>query len=184
MFKFSPALMPNRRLVLQLGVAAFFCLGAGLVTAATRDVEQYFFDPKLGDFKAELASAKKAGKQGVLLMFEQEDCPWCHRMKTTVLNQSEVQDFYKQRFLIFPLDIKGDTSMVDFKGRDTTEKVFAAENRVRATPVFGFFDLNGDLVFRWTGVTKDAAEFMLLGRYVADGAYKNQSFAAYKQGAK
>ena len=154
------------------------------VAAATRDVDQFFFDQKLGDFKAELASAKKSGKQGILLMFEQADCPWCHRMKTTVLNQSEVQDYYKARFLIFPMDIKGDTPMVDFKGRETTEKAFSAENRARATPVFGFFDLDGNLVFRWTGVTKDAAEFLLLGRYVADGAYKNQSFAVYKQGTK
>jgi thioredoxin-related protein len=165
-------------------VVCLLWLMAGLAQAETREVSQYFFDQKLGDFKAELASAKKDGKQGILLMFEQEDCPWCHRMKATILNQSEVQDYYKKHFLVFSLDIKGDTSMVDFQGKETTEKAFAAENRVRATPVFGFFDLNGKLVFRWTGVTKDANEFLLLGRYVAEGAYKTQSFVAYKQGAK
>lgn len=165
-------------------VACLFVLMAGLAHAETRDVSQYFFDQKLGDFKADLASAKKEGKQGILLMFEQEDCPWCHRMKATILNQSEVQDYYKKHFLIFSMDIKGDTPMVDFQGKDTTEKVFSVENRVRATPVFGFFDLNGKMIFRWTGVTKDADEFLLLGHYVADGAYKTQSFLAYKQGAK
>jgi thioredoxin-related protein len=165
-------------------VVCLLWLMGGLAQAETREVSQYFFDQKLGDFKAELASAKKDGKQGILLMFEQEDCPWCHRMKATILNQSEVQDYYKKHFLVFSLDIKGDTSMVDFQGKETTEKAFAAENRVRATPVFGFFDLNGKLVFRWTGVTKDANEFLLLGRYVAEGAYKTQSFVAYKQGAK
>ena len=165
-------------------VVGLFMLMSGLAHAETRDVSQYFFDQKLGDFKADLASAKKEGKQGILLMFEQEDCPWCHRMKATILNQSEVQDYYKKHFLIFSMDIKGDTSMVDFQGKDTTEKAFSVENRVRATPVFGFFDLNGKMVYRWTGVTKDADEFLLLGRYVADGAYKTQSFMAYKQGAK
>jgi len=159
-------------------------LVSGLANAETRDVSQYFFDQKLGDFKADLASAKKEGKQGILLMFEQEDCPWCHRMKATILNQSEVQDYYKKHFLIFSMDIKGDTSMVDFQGKDTTEKAFSVENRVRATPVFGFFDLNGKMIFRWTGVTKDANEFLLLGHYVAEGVYKTQSFLAYKQGAK
>ena len=66
-----------------------------LAHAEARDPFQFFFDQKLGDFKAELATAKQEGKKGVLLMFEQEDCPWCHRMKTTILNQSEVQEFIK-----------------------------------------------------------------------------------------
>jgi thioredoxin-related protein len=151
------------------------------VHAGTRDIHQYFFDQKLGDFKAELATAKQEGKKGILLMFELDDCPFCHRMKTTILNQSEVQDYYRQHFLIFSVDAKGDTALVDFKGRDTTEKRFAVENRVRATPVFAFFDLEGNQATRFTGAAKDVAEFMQLGRYVAEGAYKNMPFAKYKQ---
>jgi len=170
--------------MLRFFTALLFVLTSGLAHGETRDVNQYFFDQKFGDFKAELANAKQAGKQGILLMFEQEDCPWCHRMKATILNQSDVQDYYKKHFLIFSVDIRGDTSMVDFQGKDTTEKAFSVENRVRATPVFGFFDLNGKMVYRWTGVTKDAHEFLLLGRYVVDAAYKTQAFAVYKQGAK
>jgi thioredoxin-related protein len=70
--------------------------------------------------------------------------------------------------------------MVDFEGKDTTEKAFAFANRVRATPTLLFFDLDGKLVARHTGPTKDKAEFMLLRRYVLDGAYANQSFTKYK----
>lgn len=150
------------------------------VSAEKRDVHQHFFDQKLGDFKAELATAKAEGKKGILLMFEQEDCPWCHRMKDTVLNQSEVQDWYKKHFLIYSIDIKNDLAMVDFKGRETTEKAFSAEHRVRATPVFLFFDLEGNPIYRFTGVTKDPREFLLLGRYVVEGIYKTQPFNVYK----
>jgi thioredoxin-related protein len=149
--------------------------------AETRDVNQYFFDQKLGDFKSDLAAAKKDGKTGILLMFEQEECPWCHRMKDTVLNQSEVQDYYKKHFLIFSIDIKNDIAMVDFKGKDTTEKAFAAENRVRATPAFMFFGLDGNPMYRFTGVTKDVKEFLLLGRYVVEGSYKTEPFTVYKK---
>lgn len=152
--------------------------------AETRDVNQYFFDQKLGDLKAELSTARQEGKQGVLLMFEQEDCPWCHRMKETILNQSEVQEYFKQHFLIFPMDIKNDLALIDFKGKNTTEKAFSAEHRVRATPVFLFFDLDGNVTYRFTGVARDAREFMLLGRYVLDGVYKTQTFTVYKQGAQ
>ncbi|MEJ5211459.1 MAG: thioredoxin family protein [Burkholderiales bacterium] len=151
--------------------------------AEKRDVNQYFFDQKLGDFKAELATARAEGKKGILLMFEQEDCPWCHRMKDTILNQSEVQDYFKKHFLIYSIDIKNDLAMVDFKGKETTEKAFSAENRVRATPVFLFFDLDGNPMYRFTGVAKDPREFLLLGRYVVEGTYKTTPFNVYKNQA-
>ncbi len=152
--------------------------------AETRDVHTYFFDQHLGDFKAELANAKKAGKQGVMLMFEQEDCPWCARMKSTILNQSEVQDYFKKNFTILMVDIKGGTALVDFQGLETTEKAFSEKNRVRATPVFAFIDLDGKVAYRFTGAAKDVNEFLLLGRYIVDGAYKTQAFNVYKQAVK
>ena len=161
-----------------LGLALLMCATTAL--AEVRDVQTYFFQPKLGDFKSELQTARKEGKTGVLIMFQMADCPFCERMKSTVLNQSEVQDYYRKHFLVFEMDVKGETPMVDFKGANTTEKDFALKNRARATPTFLFFDTNGDLVTRYIGVTKDANEFLLLGRYVVAGAYKDKPFAAYK----
>lgn len=166
----------------MLGLALL--LFATTAIAEVRDVQTYFFQPKLGDFKSELQTARKEGKAGVLIMFQMADCPFCERMKSTVLNQSEVQDYYRKHFLVFEMDVKGDTPMVDFKGANTTEKDFALKNRARATPTFLFFDTNGDLITRYIGVTKDANEFLLLGRYVVDGAYKDKPFAAYKLQAR
>lgn len=153
--------------------------------AETRDVQQYFFDAKLGDFKSELTAAKSAGKKGIVLMYELDDCPFCFRMKQTVLNQSEVQDYYRQNFLIFPIDIKGDVAMIDFNGKATTEKDFGLEQRIYGTPVFDFFDLEGNRLVRFPGAAKDVNEFLMLGRYVVEGAYKTMPFAKYKrQGAQ
>lgn len=156
-------------------------LWAFSVHAEVRDPQAHFFMPKLGDFKEELAVAKGEGKQGVLIMFEMEDCPFCYRMKSTVLNQSQVQDWYRRHFLIYAMDVKGDTAMVDFKGRETTEKAFALENRARATPTFVFFDLEGNAVARFTGATQTADEFLLLGKYVVEGGYKSMPFNVYKR---
>ncbi|HHJ14587.1 MAG TPA: thioredoxin [Gammaproteobacteria bacterium] len=150
--------------------------------AAPRDAGEHFFDQTLGDFSEELENAREQGKQGILIMFEMDECPFCHRMKTSVLNRPEVQDYFHRHFLIFPLDIEGDVDMVDFQGREVTQKDFAfRQYRVRATPVFGFFDLNGKLVSRYTGATRDAREFMLLGKYVVSKAYRKMSFSRYKR---
>lgn len=154
------------------------------VVAEVRDPYKHFFGAKFGDFKAELETARSEGKLGILFMFEMDECPFCHRMKTTVLNQSEVQDWYRKHFLIFSIDVKGDTEMVDFKGKETTEKAFALEQRARATPVFVFYDLNGNPLTRFTGATQGVEEFMLLGRYVTEGAYKTQPFNTYKRQGK
>lgn len=149
--------------------------------AETRDAQEYFFDPKLGDFKSDLATAKKEGKTGILIMFELDDCPFCYRMKHTILNQSEVQDYYHKHFIIYPVDLKGDVAMIDFKGKSTTEKAFGLEQRIYGTPVFDFFDLEGNRIVRFPGAAKDANEFLQLGRYVVEGAYASMPFAKYKR---
>jgi len=161
---------------------AFFLLFSAPTWAETRDPVNHFFQSKFGDLRADLQEAKKQGKQGIFLFFEMEDCPFCERMKTTVLNQADVQDAFRAKFLLYSIDVNGDTEMTDFQGKDTSEKAFAFAHRVRATPTLLFFDLDGKLVARHTGPTKDKAEFLLLGRYVAEGAYATQPFTKYKQG--
>lgn len=164
-----------------IAAALLLVLSLGTGHAETRDAQENFFDAKMGDFKSELATARKEGKTGILIMFELEDCPFCYRMKHTILNQSEVQDYYRQHFLIFPVDVRGDLPMVDFKGKETTEKAFSVEHRVYGTPVFDFFDLDGNLITRFPGTAKDVNEFMLLGKCVVEGACKTKSFTAYKR---
>lgn len=165
--------------IFAAGLLFMLCMGTGL--AETRDAQEYFFDAKLGDFKNELATARKEGKTGIMIMFEMEECPFCYRMKHTILNQSEVQDYYHKHFLIFPVDIRGSLPMVDFTGKETTEKAFSTEHRVYGTPVFDFFDLDGKLITRFPGTAKDVNEFLLLGKCVVEGACKTTSFTAYKK---
>ncbi len=165
--------------LLSAALLFWLCLGTGY--AETRDAEAHFFDLKMGDFKGELATAKQEGKQGIMIMYELEDCPFCFRMKHTILNQSEVQDYFHQHFLLFPVDIRGSLPMQDFQGRETTEKAFGIEQRIYGTPVFDFFDLDGNLVTRFPGTAKDVNEFLLLGKCVVDGDCKKMSFNAYKR---
>lgn len=152
---------------------------------ATRDPGSFFFDQSLGNFSEELQLAKEEGKKGILIMFEMDECPFCHRMKTRVLNQVEVQDYYKEHFLIYAVDIEGDVEINDFKGSPMKEKEFAFKQyKVRATPVFGFFDLDGNMITRFTGATNDAQEFLWLGEFVVDDHYKKTNFTRYKRQKK
>lgn len=147
-----------------------------------RDPGEYFFHQSFGDFREELQLARDEGKTGILIFFEMDECPFCHRMKETVLNRAAVQDYFREHFLIFPVDIEGDIMIRDFDGREMAMKDFAFEqHRVRATPVFMFFNLEGEPVARYTGATRDAGEFMWLGEYVVDEVYTEMPFTRYKR---
>lgn len=165
-------------------ILALALLAGAAWSVETRDPETHFFDQTFGDFSEELENAREQGKQGILIMFEMDECPFCHRMKTRVLNRKDVQDYFRKHFLVFTVDIEGDIEIVDFKGRPTTMKDFSFRQfRVRATPVFQFFDLQGNPIRRgrYTGATRDAEEFLLLGRYIVEGGWKKTSFSRYKR---
>ncbi|MEZ5454307.1 MAG: thioredoxin family protein [Thiothrix sp.] len=148
-----------------------------------RDVSQ-FFDDSFGNMQDEIATAKEDGKEALLVMFEMDECPFCHRMKTTVLNRSDIQDYFKDHFRIISVDIEGDLEMTDFKGESISQKDFALkEFRVRATPVFQFIGLDGTPIKngRLTGATKDAGEFMLFGQYIVGKKYEETPFSKFKR---
>ncbi len=158
------------------------CFGLTQVSAEIRSPENYFFHQTFGDLTEEVEIAKEEGQVSIMVMFELNDCPWCERMKHTVLNQSDIQDYYRKHFRILMMNVEGDNIITDFDGTEILEKDWALKhNRIRATPVFLFLDLDGKRVTRFTGATKNAEEFMLLGKFVVEGHYKDTNFVKYKR---
>ena len=134
----------------------------------------------MGDLKTELADARAEGKRAILLFFEQEGCPGCRHMKQNIFNRSDVQAYYGENFVSLPVDIYSSVPLRDFAGREFTEKTYTQSLKIRATPTFVFYDLSGAEIVRVVGPTQTPQEFLLLGRFVASGAYKNSTFAQYK----
>ncbi len=154
--------------------------GARAASAAEfRDPVDYFFHPFLGDLKAEAADAKKAGKKAIVVMYEFDDCPYCARMKREVLSRPDVQSFYRERFQVFQIDTRGDQQITGFDGKTMIEKEFARAAGVRATPTFVFYGLDGAPLVTQRGGIYDPDTFILLGRYVASGAWRSGPFNDY-----
>jgi len=166
-------------------VLAVFFVGVATANtghAATRDPQEHFFQQSFGDLREELQTARQSGKKAVFMMFDNAECPWCHKIKTTILNQVEVQDYFRKNFQIVRVDTEGSNPIIDFDGKEYLEKDYTLlVNRVRATPVFIFFDLEGKQIFRHTGTVRDQAEFMWLGEFVVGEHYKTKRFAVYKR---
>jgi len=142
---------------------------------------EHFFHQSFNNLQEEAELAREEGKIGILVMFNDPDCPWCKKMKATVLNQVPVQEFYRKHFRILHLDTRGDTMMTNFQGEEIAEKDFALlTHRVRATPVFMFFDLDGNVTLKYTGATRSVDEFLWMGEFILNGEYKNTKFSRYK----
>lgn len=172
----------------KLLLCLMLLISTQVFSAVPKDPYEFFFDQNLGDLQEELENAKDEGKKGVFLFFEMDECPFCHRMKETVLNQPAVQEYFKENFISLAIDIEGDVEIIDFKGDEMTQKEFAVKNRVRATPVMAFYDFESKQVVRYTGATSGIEEFMWLAEFYEKGIYKMKSksgrpvrFAKYKR---
>ena len=153
--------------------------------ATTTDPMTHFFESNWGDYSEELPRAKEENKQAIMLFFVMDDCPFCDRMKKTILNQTEVQTKFKEDFLGFQVDVEGDVTIVDFTGQQMKEKDFAQKvHRVRATPVTVFFDTQGEQIFRFTGPVSGVEEFLQMLDYIKSGAYKDMRFNRFKTQSK
>jgi len=173
----------SKRAIIFIMLAIVLSIGQSVSAAeVTRDPMQHFFHQSFNSLPDEVTEAKKDGQQAILIMFVAEDCPWCAKMKATVLNQVVVQDYYRKHFRILMMDVNGDATMTDFRGKEMPQKDFAfTHNRVRATPVFMFLGLDGKLITKYTGATHGPEEFLWLGEFVVNGAWKTTNFTAYKR---
>ena len=140
-----------------------------------------FFELSFGDLRAEAADAKKDGKLGLVVMYHFEECPYCTRMKREVLSRPEVQAHFRRNFRAIAIDTRGSQQVTGFDGRALPENEYARAIGLRGTPTFQFYGLDGSLLATRAGAIYDPAEFMLLGDFVASGAYRTTSFAVYKQ---
>ena len=102
-------------------------------------------------------------------------------MRSRVHPTANVMRYFTKHFIMMETDIKGNLDVVMPDGTEGTERDFAKKNRVRATPVFIFYDKNGRLALRTTGYL-DPKRFYLAGKYVVEGIYKtDKSFFRYLQ---
>ncbi|WP_019556139.1 thioredoxin family protein [Thiomicrorhabdus arctica] len=173
-----------KRFLRVILVSSFLPVLMGLSSPAW-SAKDVFFDESFGNYQEELEVAKETGKKGIFMFFHMEECPFCHRMRSTIMTEPDVISLYKNNFLTFMFDIEGSQTVVDFDGTESTSKALAKNKyRVRATPVMMIFDTNGKPLVKYTGPTRTKEEFKWLAEYVLDGSYQTQSFTAYKRARK
>jgi len=179
----QPAMFRAIPFLRQLLRALPLVLVAGLMIASPARAadNSNFWDDPFSDLAGDVKQAKQDGKAGVFIFFMMDECPFCHRMETTVFTDPAVKAFMKKHFITTEVDINGDVMMTDLQGKQVKQKDFAFKQfRVRATPVMVFINTEGKVAVRFTGPTRSPEEFLTLARFVTSGAYQKPGMNFFK----
>lgn len=129
------------------------------------------------DLREDVAEAKAAGRR-VMLLFTQDNCPYCHLLVERNLSQRDIVDSLKTRFEVVQLNMWGDREVTGLDGKQLTEKNFAAALKVQFTPTLLFLDEAGNTVLRLNGYTPPG-RFKAALDWVAGHGETKQPFRDY-----
>jgi len=114
------------------------------------------------DLGEDLAEATAGGKD-LLVLIEQNGCPYCKEMHYINFQKPEIVDFIKAHYLVVQLDMWGSREVTDFDGETLAEKDLVRKWGVSFTPTTVMFAVRpgAEAPASWS----EARAFMLPGYF-------------------
>jgi len=84
------------------------------------------------------------GKMAMLVLFSQEGCPWCERVRREFLLPMQGNREYDTKVLMREIGTDSDAALVDFTGNKTTQAEFARRMRIKMVPTVMLFGKGGE----------------------------------------
>ncbi|MGL5630781.1 MAG: thioredoxin family protein [Azovibrio sp.] len=125
--------------------------------------------------------ARQAQAEGKILvvLFEQDDCEICQRLKRTVFSDPHTQRQFSRGYYNVSVNLSQQSEITTPEGKQQLARLWADQMGILGTPALAFFDAKGQLLYRHVGPVKSGAELLHLGNYVARHEFENQPFTAY-----
>jgi len=86
----------------------------------------------------------------VMVFVEAEWCGICRRMESEIFPDKKIQKIVQEKYHPVTIDLDSREKVV-FNGREMTEREFAREMNVQATPTILFLDANGEVMAHQIG---------------------------------
>jgi protein SCO1/2 len=128
----------------------------------------------------ELKVANAEGRR-LVVNFELPNCVGCLDMKLHVFPDPQTEREFGRQFHTVRIDLASAAVLIDTDGKPSSPKQLAHRLGVTGTPAFVFFDHDGGLNYRHSGLISKPRDFVRLGRFVADAVYDEQPFGDYLQ---
>lgn len=114
-----------------------------------------WFKDSFLNLQEDISEAKKNNKR-VLLMFTQDNCPYCSALVERNLSQRDIETTLKTKFDVVAINLWGDREVVSLDGTPHTEKSYAQSLKIQFTPSLLFFDEAGQVILRLNGYVPPA----------------------------
>ena len=114
----------------------------------------------------------------VILFFQLNDCPYCHRMLVDCFESQPMKELVQDSFDVIAINIKGDREIAFNETLTMSEKQLSEELNVFATPSIIFVNKQNQQVTRVDGY-RSPQRFKHVLNYVSTQAYKDTSLSAY-----
>jgi thioredoxin-related protein len=183
---------PTRRNLVTAGMALAASLAAPRLRAEpvlTDDglYRQPWFIESFLELADDLQTAGKSGKR-FAVMWELRGCPYCKETHLVNFARPDIEDYVKTNFDILQLNIVGARKVMDFDGKEISEKALAAKYGVRFTPTIQFFPETAEGLSGLSPEKREVAraagylrpdDFVAMFRYVREKEYERTSFRDY-----
>lgn len=146
----------------SISIAAFFWAALLLIPQAWAETKRgayrgamateypAWFKDSFLNLREDVAEAKASNKR-VMLLFTQDNCPYCNALVERNLAQKAIETRLRERFDVIAVNIWGDREIVGLDGVKHTEKSYAVAQKVQFTPTLLFFDEAGNMILRLNG---------------------------------
>ena len=154
--------------------------------------KQSWFLESFLELPEDLQGATNLGKR-FAIMWELRGCPYCRETHLVNFADQAIADYIRANFEVLQLNLLGARKVIDFDGRELTEKELAERYAIRFTPTFQFFPPPVDGVAAKEPLAREVARapgylkpphFLAMFRFVRDKAYERGSFRDYLTSSK
>lgn len=114
-----------------------------------------WFKESFLDLREDIREAEKANRR-VMILFTQDNCPYCNLLVERNLSQRGIVDTLKSKFDVIAINMWGDREVTGLDGKAYSEKNYAAALKVQFTPTLMFFDEGGKTILRLNGYVPPA----------------------------
>lgn len=146
--------------------------------AIVRADDPEWFKASFLDLRADLAEARAAGKQGLMILFSTEGCAYCKAFIERSLRDPQIERAVRSRFDTLHLEIFDDAELTDFDGRTMPVKDFARREGAAFSPTLLFYGLDGKRIHQAVGYQSPERFRVLLG-YVSGGDHRTLAYRDY-----
>ncbi len=130
------------------------------------------------DLGEDLAEARAAGKDGLIIYYGQKYCAYCRQFLEKDLVRDDIRAYMLDHYDVIGIDIHGHRAVTDLAGDNLDETRFAVREKTNFTPSVVFYSTDGKEVLRLRGYYPPY-RFRAALEYVADGHFHNEKFREY-----